>query len=208
MVKTQLRRRNIQSGRVLEALAKIPRHLFVDEAFGPHAYEDGPLAIACGQTISQPYIVAFMTEALQIAPDDKVLEIGTGSGYQTAVLAELAAYVYTVEICKALQDSAHHLLDHLGYTNVYYRHGDGYDGWPEAGPFNKVIVTAAPDVIPEALIEQLAEGGRMVVPVGRERQELILGVKKDGDFQESKTISVRFVPLICKTDEKEKGNAR
>ncbi len=163
-----------------------------------YAYDDRPLPIGLGQTISQPYIVALMTQALELTPDTKVLEIGTGSGYQTAILAELAKEVYTVEVRPELQERAKKILEELGYTNIHYRVGDGWEGWPEEAPFDAIIVTAAAAEWPQALINQLAEGGRMVIPIGREdwNQTLWLVTKIDGNLIKESLGPVRFVPLI------------
>ena len=161
------------------------------------AYQDGPLPIGHGQTISQPYIVAFMTEQLRPKPNDRVLEIGTGSGYQAAILAELASEIYSVEIVKPLARAAEATLQRLGYKNVHVKIGDGYKGWPEAAPFDAIIVTCAPDKVPQPLTDQLKDGGRMVIPVGeRFAQELYLLEKKNGQLKESVTLPVRFVPML------------
>jgi len=198
MVRSQIESRGIRDARVLQAMRKVPRRLFVPEDLWDAAYEDGPLEIGEGQTISQPYIVAYMTECLKIVPNGRVLEIGTGSGYQTAVLAELAAHVYTVEVIESLARSAKERLEDLGYNNIRFRVDNGWKGWPDEAPFDKIIVTAAPDEIPPALIEQLGEGGRMILPVGVVSQELIEGEKHHGTFQTHRKIAVRFVPLVKK----------
>lgn len=195
MVETQLRSRDITGARVLEAMAAVPRHRFVRERDIDLAYGDYPIDIGLGQTVSQPYIVAFMSAALDLRPTDRVLEIGTGSGYQTAVLGELAAEVYSVEIVPAHAERAASILAALGYQNVQLRTGDGYAGWPEAAPFNGVIVTAAPDHIPQPLIEQLGVGGRLVVPVGRGDQDLLVMTRTADGLREEGRIPVRFVPL-------------
>lgn len=188
--------RGIRDERVLAAMAKVPRHELVPEASRHDAYGDFPLPIGHGQTISQPYIVAFMTEQLAPKPTDKVLEVGTGSGYQAAVLAELVAEVYTIEIVEALAIRAERDLRRLGYHNVKVRHGDGYAGWPEAAPFDAIIVTCAPERVPAPLIEQLKEGGRMIIPVGPAGdQQLILLRKQDGRLQRQSVLPVRFVPM-------------
>src|SRR6266480_6682610 len=166
MVQQQLRTRGIKDERVLAALAKVPREEFVPQDSRAASYEDGPLPIGYDQTISQPYIVAFMTEQLRLSPTDRVLEIGTGSGYQAAILAELAGKVYTIEIVAPLAQSAEAALQRLGYKNVHVKVGDGYKGWPEYAPFDAIIVTCAPDHVPQPLIDQLKEGGRMIIPVG------------------------------------------
>jgi protein-L-isoaspartate(D-aspartate) O-methyltransferase len=198
MVEHQIRGRGIRDERVLAAMGHVPRERFVPEAYRVDAYGDYPLPIGYNQTISQPFIVAYMTEAAQVGPDDKVLEIGTGSGYQAAVLAEIAREVYTIEIVAPLAERAKVTLRDLGYTNVHVRHGDGYRGWPDRGPFDAVVVTAAPDHVPEPLIEQLAVGGRLVIPVGEHEQEIQLITKTRTGVTEERTIPVRFVPLTRK----------
>jgi protein-L-isoaspartate(D-aspartate) O-methyltransferase len=198
MVETQIRARGVENPRVLEAMRKVPRHLFVPVAARERAYDDSPLPIGHDQTISQPYIVAYMTEVLEPAPADRVLEIGTGSGYQAAVLAELVRQVYTIEIVEPLAKSAQRTLDELGYRNIQLRHGNGYLGWPEAAPFDKVIVTAAPDEVPSALVSQLAVGGVMVVPVGRVDQMMTIIRKTNAGVVTRTTLPVRFVPMVGK----------
>ena len=198
MVDEQLRARGIRDSRVLDAMSRVPRHLFVPESERDEAYGDHPLPIGLGQTISQPYIVAFMSEALGLTGGERVLEIGTGSGYQAAVLGELAARVYTIEIVPELARRARAVLDELGYTNIHTREGDGYRGWPEAAPFTKIIVTAAPPEIPQALVDQLAVGGIMVVPVGRGDQMLTVIRKNEDGVAIRETLPVRFVPMIKK----------
>ena len=195
MVAEQMAARDIKDPRVLEAMRKVPRHLFVPPDQQRAAYEDHPLPIGRGQTISQPYIVAYMTQALELKPTDKVLEVGTGSGYQAAVLGELAAQVYTIEIVADLAESARQTLTAAGYKNIHVRHGDGYGGWPEQAPFNAIMVTAAPDHVPEPLVDQLAPGGRMIIPVGDAYQELRLIQRTDKGVVERSTLPVRFVPL-------------
>lgn len=198
MVRTQLAppARDITDPRVLAAMSKVPRHEFVPAAERANAYEDCPLPIGHGQTISQPYIVAFMTEKLRPQPTDKVLEIGTGSGYQAAVLAELVAAVYTIEILEPLGRRASADLARLGYTNVFVRIGDGYQGWPEAAPFDAIIVTCAPDHVPPPLVDQLKEGGRMIIPVGPlGDQQLYLLEKRGGQVTRRAVLPVRFVPM-------------
>jgi protein-L-isoaspartate(D-aspartate) O-methyltransferase len=196
MVDEQIAGRGIADSRVLAAMGKVPRHRFVSQALHAEAYNDYPLPIGEGQTISQPYIVALMTEALGLMPSDRVLEIGTGSGYQAAVLAEICSEVYTIEILAALGEQARRLIVDLGYTNVQVRIGDGYQGWAEAAPFDAVIVTCAPTHVPEPLVRQLAEGGRMVIPVGeRWTQKLVLLTKKNGRLVEKAILPVRFVPM-------------
>ena len=196
MVEQQLKARGIKDQRVLAAMAKMPREEFVPADERIDAYEDGPLPIDYGQTISQPYIVAFMTEQLRPKPTDRVLEIGSGSGYQAAILAEVVTDVYTIEIIEPLAKSAEATMQRLGYKNVHIKVGDGYQGWPEEAPFDAVIVTCAPENVPQPLIDQLQNGGRMVIPVGeRFAQQLYLLEKKNGRLKESATLPVRFVPM-------------
>jgi protein-L-isoaspartate(D-aspartate) O-methyltransferase len=196
MVEEQIVARGVRDARVLAAMRKIPRHLFVPPQMLPYAYADEPLPIGHGQTISQPYIVAFMSEALELKPQDRVLEIGTGSGYQAAVLAELTGEVYSIEIVEPLGKEAAERLKRLGYTNVKVRIGDGYRGWPEAAPFDAIMVTAAPDRVPPALIEQLREGGRLVLPVGRFFQDLVRIRRTPKGTQQETLLPVRFVPMV------------
>jgi protein-L-isoaspartate(D-aspartate) O-methyltransferase len=197
MVEQQLKTRGIKDERVLAAMAKMPREQFIPMDARPDAYEDGPLPIGYDQTISQPYIVAFMTEQLRPKPRDRVLEIGSGSGYQAAILAELVADVYTIEIVEPLAKSAGATVQRLGYKNVHIRVGDGYKGWPEEAPFDAIIVTCAPENVPQPLIDQLQDGGRMIIPVGeRFAQQLFLLEKKNGQVKESATLPVRFVPML------------
>ncbi|HET9369986.1 MAG TPA: protein-L-isoaspartate(D-aspartate) O-methyltransferase [Vicinamibacterales bacterium] len=198
MVETQLRARDIRNPAVLDAMRRVPRHEFVPPSLRHRAYEDGPLPIGEGQTISQPYIVAYMTQAIEPAKIDRVLEIGTGSGYQAAVLAELVSEVYTIEIVPSLAASAAATLKKLGYTNIHAREGDGYAGWPDAAPFDKIVVTAAPESIPQALIDQLRVGGIMAVPVGRGFQMMTIVQKTNAGTITKKTMEVRFVPMIKK----------
>lgn len=197
MVETQIVKRGVTAERVLAAMRRVPRHRFVPPEMKNLAYGDNPLAIGHGQTISQPYIVAFMTAALELKGHEKVLEIGTGSGYQAAVFGELVKEVYSIEIVKPLGERAAKALAEAGYKNVKTRIGDGYRGWPEAAPFDAIMVTCAPDEIPQPLIEQLAEGGRMIIPVGGQGgpQELVLLVKKAGEIVRKKVLPVRFVPM-------------
>jgi protein-L-isoaspartate(D-aspartate) O-methyltransferase len=200
MVDQQLRARDIVDPRVLAVMGRVPRHLFVEPALEPFAYEDRPLSIGAGQTISQPYIVALMTQLLQVQPSHRVLEVGTGSGYQAAVLAELAADVYTIEIVPSLAEGARARLEALGYRNVHVRQGDGYEGWREFAPYDAIVVTAGAPQIPPPLIEQLREGGRMAIPVGgaMATQELVLGEKKGGRLPTRSVAPVLFVPLTGK----------
>jgi protein-L-isoaspartate(D-aspartate) O-methyltransferase len=203
MVETQIVARGVRDPRVLAAMRKVPRHLFVEPSQRASAYEDHPLPIAGQQTISQPYIVALMSELLSLTPDSRVLEIGTGSGYQSAVLGELAREVYSIEIIPDLARSAAEKLQTLGYTNVIVRQGDGYRGWREKAPFDAIIVTAAPPRIPEPLLDQLAPGGRMVIPVGGFFQELKVFTKApDGSVSEKDIIPVRFVPMTGEAEER------
>ena len=198
MVAEQLVRRDIEDPEVLRAMGKVPRHEFVPPALYGESYEDWPLPIGYDQTISQPYVVAYMTEALAIEKGSKVLEIGTGSGYQAAVLVEMGAKVYTIEIIPELGERAAGILDKLGYRCMT-RIGDGYDGWPEAAPFDAVIVTAAPRTVPKPLVDQLREGGRLVIPVGYGIQNLEVYTKKKGLLRLLKTLPVRFVPMTGKS---------
>jgi protein-L-isoaspartate(D-aspartate) O-methyltransferase len=198
MVSEQLASRDIRDKRVLKAMGEIPRHLFVDPGSRNLAYEDYPLPISEGQTISQPYIVALMTQALELSGGEKILEIGTGSGYQAAVLSRLVSRVYTIEYFPPLAKTAGDLLRKLGFTNVEVRAGDGFFGWPEEAPFDGIIVTAAPRRVPQALIDQLKEGGRLVIPVGESRdvQRLVRIRKVKGKAVEEELTLVRFVPLL------------
>ncbi len=197
MVEEQLRRRGIKDERVLDVMLKVPRHLFVDESLRSRAYGDYPLPIGEDQTISQPYIVALMTEALQLKGDEKVLEIGTGSGYQTAILAELCSYVFSIERFQSLADKAMKLLENLGYTNIKIKVGDGTLGWPEKAPFNGIIVTAGSPDIPKPLIEQLKMEGIIVIPVGGKFSQTLYAAKKTPKGLEYRDLGdVRFVRLI------------
>jgi protein-L-isoaspartate(D-aspartate) O-methyltransferase len=199
MVDEQMRARDIRSERVLRTLREVPRHLFVPDSQRDLAYRDMPLPIGYGQTISQPYIVAFMTQALDVQPQHRVLEIGTGSGYQAAVLAALAGHVYSIEIVPALAERARATLAELGYRNVEVRAGNGYQGWPEEAPFDRVIVTAAPDEVPPALVAQLKIGGIMAIPVGPpDNQELRILRRNDTGLQTIDRLAVRFVPMTGK----------
>ena len=202
MVDEQIRSREISDQRLLEVLRRVPRHEFIPAALAQHAYQDSPLPIGLGQTISQPYIVAYMTEQLKVTPQSKVLEIGTGSGYQAAVLAELAREVYTIEIVSELAERSKATLSRLGYRNVHVRAGDGYRGWPEAAPFDRIIVTAAPDHVPQPLVDQLAPGGRMIIPVGSGSQQMRILVKTPNGVVEENTIDVLFVPMTGEAQKK------
>jgi len=203
MVKTQIEAPGINDKKVLDAFRKVERHKFVLPQYIPHAYADSPLPIDEGQTISQPYIVAFMTDALDLKRTDKVLEIGTGSGYQAAILAELCDSVFTIEIFEKLAGKAQQVFNELDYKNIWCRTGDGYKGWPDYAPFDAIIVTCAPTNVPEPLKEQLAEGGRMIIPVGSDPvQHLVLLKKKKGKIREESVLPVRFVPMIDERGEK------
>ena len=198
MVDDQIAARDIKDPRVLEAMRRVPRHEFVPEAMRGNAYLDSPLPIGHDQTISQPYIVAYMTEALELDATHRVLEIGTGSGYQAAVLGELAKEVYTIEIVAPLADRARQTLKSLGYQNVHIRTGNGYLGWPEQAPFDRVMVTAAPDAVPPALIEQLKVGGLIAIPIGVGDQELRILRRTASGLELLRTLPVRFVPMTGK----------
>lgn len=196
MVEQDIAARGISNPAVLAAMGRVPRHLFVPETLRKRAYEDRPLPIGLSQTISQPFIVAYMTEALRVARDHTVLEIGTGSGYQAAVLAELVREVLTIEIVPELAERARQTLTEIGYKNVQVRTGNGYLGWPERAPFQRIIVTAAPEKIPQALLDQLAVGGIMVVPVGRDSQQMTIVTKTAKGVTETQTMRVLFVPMV------------
>ena len=203
MVDEQLRSRDITDSRVLEVMGRVGRHRFVPEGIRAQAYADHPLPIGLDQTISQPYIVALMTQLARPKPTDRALDVGTGSGYQAAVLAELCKEVYSIEILKPLADGARTRLEELGYDNITVRCGDGYQGWPDKAPFDVILVAAAPDHVPKPLIEQLAPGGRLVIPVGSFYQELLLVEKqKDGSVRQESVIPVRFVPMTGKAQER------
>ncbi|MCM2271580.1 MAG: protein-L-isoaspartate(D-aspartate) O-methyltransferase [candidate division Zixibacteria bacterium] len=201
MVEQQLIGRGISSRSVLDAFRKVERHRFVPDEYVNLAYTDQPLPIGWDQTISQPYIVALMTELLALKPTDKALEIGTGSGYQAAILAELIDSVFSIEIVDTLAKLAVSRLDSLNCRNVYVRSGDGYRGWPEHAPFDAIIVTCAPEDIPGPLVAQLAEGGRMVIPVGTKSQELLLLTKRNGQMARQSVTGVRFVPMTGEATE-------
>ena len=201
--------RDITNARVLAVMGRVPRHEFVPERLRRDAYTDYPVSIGHGQTISQPYIVAFMTERLEPKPTDRVLEIGTGSGYQAAVLSELVAQVYTIEIIDELAQRAAADLKRLGCTNVHVRAGEGYLGWTEAAPFDAIIVTCAPEHVPQSLTDQLKEGGRMIIPVGRAwNQELVLLRKKEGKLEEHAVLPVNFVPMTGEAERNSKSEDR
>jgi protein-L-isoaspartate(D-aspartate) O-methyltransferase len=202
MVREQLQARDIRDPRVLAAMLKVPRHEFVPADFVESAYDDGALPLRLGQTISQPYIVAYMTQALELQGTERVLEIGTGSGYQAAILAEIVPEVYTIEILPELQQHATEVLAKLGYRNIHFQTGDGYMGWPEHAPFDRIIVTAAPENVPQPLIDQLKEGGRMVIPVGTLNQDLMIVEKLESGVTSRSTIPVRFVPMTGKARER------
>ena len=197
MVREQIIRRGISNNQVIDVMQNTPRHRFVPDGVADYAYQDNALPIGKGQTISQPYIVAFMTEALDVDSTYKILEIGTGSGYQAAVLSPLVKHVYTIEIVKMLAERADSTLKALSYNNVTVRWGDGYKGWPEEAPFDRIIGTAAPPEIPKALIDQLKPGGKMVLPVGTNWQEIVVLTKsKSGKIQKKNVLPVRFVPMV------------
>ena len=202
MVTTQIAARGVRDERVLAAMGRVPRHAFVPAGFRALAYVDSPLSIGHGQTISQPFIVAFMTEAAEIEPDHRVLEIGTGSGYQAAVLAEVAKEVYSIEIVRALGETAAARLQRLGYGNVTVKIGDGYEGWPEQAPFDAILVTAAPPSVPPPLLEQLRIGGRLVMPVGDYSQQLVRITKRAEGQTHETLLPVRFVPMTGKAQER------
>jgi len=196
MVDTQIQARGIKDEHVLQAMRKVPRHFFVPDDLRPYAYADEPLPIGEGQTISQPYIVAYMTEALELKGEERILEVGTGSGYQTAILAEIVKEVYTIEIVGSLSSRAQEVLQRLGYANVRFKIGDGTFGWQENAPYDAIMVTAAPRSVPKRLEEQLNLSGRMIIPVGEGFQELILITREKKNFKKKKLLPVRFVPLI------------
>jgi protein-L-isoaspartate(D-aspartate) O-methyltransferase len=199
MVREQIEARGVRDRRVLDALVRVPRELFIPDDQRSGAYQDRPIPIGYGQTISQPYIVGYMTEALKLEPSHRVLEIGTGCGYQTAVLAELAEEVYSIEVIAPLAERARRTLDSLGHANVRVRVGDGYAGWPEHAPFDRILAAAAPPKIPPALIDQLTEGGILVIPVGVDNQELQVLQKQADRLELLSTLAVRFVPMVPKS---------
>jgi protein-L-isoaspartate(D-aspartate) O-methyltransferase len=201
MVEIQIERRGIHDPLVLDAMRSVPRHQFVPSGLTRNAYTDQPLPIGYNQTISQPYIVAYMTETLSLKHSDRVLEIGTGSGYQAAVLAEIADSVFTIEIVEPLMKQAQNTLQKLGFDNVVCKAGDGYQGWAAKSPFDAIIITAAPPHIPQPLLQQLKEGGRMVLPVGEWYQELVLITKKNNKISKKKLLPVRFVPMTGEIQE-------
>lgn len=196
MVNLQIQARGVKDEKVLRALRKVPRHFFVPDELKPYAYADEPLPIGEGQTISQPYIVAYMTEALDLKGGETVLEVGTGSGYQTAVLAEIVKQVYTIEVISTLSSRAQELLQKLGYANIHFKIGDGTFGWQDNAPYDAIMVTAAAPAVPKKLREQLCSAGRMIIPVGEGFQELVVVVREKEHFKKKKLLPVRFVPLI------------
>jgi len=202
IVEEQIINRGITDENVIDAMLTVPRHYFVPQIHKPKAYFDCPLPIGYNQTISQPYIVAFMTEKLELQPDDKVLEIGTGSGYQAAILSQIVDSVFTIEIINELATISHQKLKTGGYANIYCKAGDGYNGWAEYAPFNAIIVTAAPDKVPQPLLDQLAEGGRLIIPVGptHDIQHLKIYKKEKGKIKQKNLLAVRFVPFIRDSD--------
>ena len=203
MVKDQIEARGVRDKKILEAMKKVPRHLFVPWNMRSYAYHDEPLPIGEGQTISQPYIVAYMSEVLRLKGNERILEIGTGSGYQAAILGELCDNVYTIEVIPSLGRKAEALLKELGYENVRVKIGDGYEGWKEYAPYDAIIVTCAPTHVPQPLKEQLKEGGRMIIPVGEAYNQMLVLLRKIGDrLKEEKRLPVRFVPMVNETGEK------
>jgi protein-L-isoaspartate(D-aspartate) O-methyltransferase len=202
MVKRQLAGRDIDDPRVLDAMRRVPRHFFIPEKQRREAYGDFPIPIGLKQTISQPYIVAYMTQALQLQKSDRVLEIGTGSGYQAAVLGELVREVYTIEIIPELGERSEKLLGDLGYRNIHVRVGDGYKGWPDKAPFDAIIVTAAPPRLPQPLLDQLKIGGRMIIPVGNTRQELVFIHRTQDGYEQNNVLPVAFVPMTGEVQRK------
>jgi protein-L-isoaspartate(D-aspartate) O-methyltransferase len=200
MVERQIRGRGIDDKAVLGAMMKVERHRFVPASHSASAYNDWPLPIGEGQTISQPFIVAYMTEAAEVSTSERVLEIGTGSGYQAAILGEIAKEVYTIEIIPQLAERARATLNQLGYKNVFAKTGNGYLGWPEHAPFDAIIVTAAPDEVPQALVDQLAVNGKMIIPVGTFNQQMLVITRTSKGVVERSTIPVRFVPMTGKPE--------
>lgn len=198
MVQYQILARGVKNPDVIRAMGKVPRHLFIPERNRDLSYGDFPVSIGEGQTISQPYIVAYMTEVLNLKSEDRILEIGTGSGYQAAILAEIVKEVYTIEIIEALGTRARKRLAEMGYKNIHVKIGDGYKGWPEKAPFDAVIVTCAPEKIPRPLVDELREGGRIIIPVGERGrvQKLVKGVKKGEVLKTEDVMLVRFVPMV------------
>jgi len=203
MVTQQIAARGVKDPQVLAAMRRVPRHEFVPDAVRDMAYEDRPLPIAAEQTISQPYVVAAMTELAAVGPTSVVLEVGTGSGYQTAVLAEIARDVYSIEIIPELGKQAADTLERRGYENVHLRIGDGYAGWPDAAPFDAIVVTAAPPRVPQPLLDQLAVGGHLVIPVGSYYQELLVITRTDDGYERRTVFPVRFVPMTGKTQQQQ-----
>jgi protein-L-isoaspartate(D-aspartate) O-methyltransferase len=196
MVQTQIEARGVKDEKVLKAMREVCRHLFVPENMRAYAYQDEPLPIGEGQTISQPYIVAYMTEVLRLKGDERALEVGTGSGYQAAILASIVREVYTIDVVETLSLAAQKVLLSLGYKNIYFKVGDGTLGWKEHAPYDVIMVTAAPDTVPQPLKDQLNVSGRMVIPVGVTFQELVLVTRERKKFREKKLLPVRFVPLV------------
>jgi protein-L-isoaspartate(D-aspartate) O-methyltransferase len=196
MVEVQIAGRGIKNAKVLDAMGKVPRHFFVPEELRDSAYADGPLPIGAGQTISQPYIVAYMTEILELGGAERVLEVGTGSGYQTAVLAEIVKDVFTIEVVSTLSQRAQDVLKSLGYVNIQFKIGDGTRGWKDFAPYDAIMVTAAPGSVPKVLQEQLQVGSRMIIPIGVDYQELVLVRREEKTFKETRLLPVRFVPLV------------
>jgi protein-L-isoaspartate(D-aspartate) O-methyltransferase len=196
MVDQQIKKRGVRDIGIIKAMGELPREHYVPGNVKELSYSDGPLPISCGQTISQPYIVAYMLESLQLKATDKVLEIGTGSGYNAAVLAKIVDEVYTLEVHKELADKAKEIFQRDQLSNIVVRHGDGFNGWPEAGPFDAIILTAAPEKIPDSLLDQLAVGGRLIAPVGLDKQQLILVTKSEDRLDFRELLPVRFVPMV------------
>jgi protein-L-isoaspartate(D-aspartate) O-methyltransferase len=203
MVSSQIAARDVRDPRVLAAMERVPRHLFVPSELRAQAYDDYPLPIGNDQTISQPYIVALMTSLLDLRGGERVLEIGTGSGYQAAVLAEIAGEVYSIEILEPLVDRAGSTLAEIGYRNVVLRHGDGYAGWPDKAPFDGIVVTAAAPRVPQPLLEQLKVGGKLVIPVGRFFQDLLVYTRTPNGFEKRNVIPVRFVPMTGEAEKRD-----